>query len=87
MWARDSRQLGRFNIPFGGAKESNPLDYKSFKSFKSERRRDSMQRKASAVWQGDLKTGKGSISTESGTLKQTQYSFSARFENGIGTNP
>ena len=46
-----------------------------------------MKRKASAVWQGDLKTGKGSISTESGTLKQTQYSFSTRFENGVGTNP
>jgi len=46
-----------------------------------------MKRKASAVWQGDLKTGKGSISTESGTLKETQYSFSTRFENGVGTNP
>src|ERR1700747_1816299 len=46
-----------------------------------------MQRKASAVWQGDLKTGKGSISTDSGTLKDTQYSFSTRFENGVGTNP
>src|SRR6201987_2537348 len=46
-----------------------------------------MQRKASAIWQGDLKTGKGAISTESGTLKQTQYSFSTRFENGVGTNP
>ena len=46
-----------------------------------------MQRKASAVWQGDLKSGKGSISTDSGVLKQTQYSFSTRFENGVGTNP
>jgi lipoyl-dependent peroxiredoxin len=46
-----------------------------------------MQRKASAVWQGDLKSGKGSISTDSGTLKSTQYSFSTRFENGVGTNP
>jgi osmotically inducible protein OsmC len=46
-----------------------------------------MKRKASAVWQGDLKSGKGSISTESGTLKQAQYSFSTRFENGVGTNP
>lgn len=46
-----------------------------------------MQRKASAVWSGGLKDGKGSISTESGVLKQTQYSFSTRFENGIGTNP
>lgn len=46
-----------------------------------------MERKASAIWQGDLKTGKGSISTQSGVLKETQYSFSTRFENGIGTNP
>ena len=46
-----------------------------------------MQRKASAVWHGDLKTGKGSVSTASGVLKETQYSFAARFENGIGTNP
>ena len=46
-----------------------------------------IKRKASAVWRGDLKGGKGSISTESGVLKETQYSFSARFEDGIGTNP
>lgn len=46
-----------------------------------------MERKASAVWQGDLKAGKGSISTDSGTLKNAQYSFSTRFENGVGTNP
>ncbi|HTX20620.1 MAG TPA: OsmC family protein [Candidatus Aquilonibacter sp.] len=46
-----------------------------------------MKRKASAVWHGDLKSGKGAISTESGVLKQTQYSFSTRFENGAGTNP
>src|SRR4026209_1011131 len=46
-----------------------------------------MQRKASAQWQGDLKTGKGNISTESGVLSKAQYSFSTRFENGIGTNP
>jgi lipoyl-dependent peroxiredoxin len=46
-----------------------------------------MVRKASAVWQGSLKEGKGSISTESGTLSNAQYSFSTRFENGKGTNP
>ncbi len=46
-----------------------------------------MKRKASAVWRGGLKDGKGSISTESGVLKDTQYSFSTRFENGVGTNP
>lgn len=46
-----------------------------------------MKRKATAVWRGGLKEGKGTISTESGTLKDTQYSFSTRFENGVGTNP
>ncbi|HEY1662612.1 MAG TPA: OsmC family protein [Verrucomicrobiae bacterium] len=46
-----------------------------------------MKRKASAVWRGDLKSGKGSISSDSGVLKDTQYSFSTRFENGVGTNP
>ena len=46
-----------------------------------------MKRTANAQWRGDLKTGKGNISTASGVLSQTQYSFSARFENGTGTNP
>ena len=46
-----------------------------------------MKRKASAVWQGGLKDGKGTISTDSGVLSGTQYSFSTRFENGVGTNP
>jgi lipoyl-dependent peroxiredoxin len=60
--------------------------FKSNETF-NELRSNLMQRKASAVWQGDLKSGKGTISTDSGTLKQTQYSFSTRFENGVGTNP
>src|SRR6188474_3248498 len=46
-----------------------------------------MKRKASAIWRGGLKDGKGTISTESGVLKETQYSFSTRFEQGVGTNP
>jgi osmotically inducible protein OsmC len=46
-----------------------------------------MKRKASVVWQGGLKDGRGTISTDSGVLSQTQYSFSTRFEDGIGTNP
>lgn len=46
-----------------------------------------MKRKASAVWRGDLKAGRGTISTESTVLKDTQYSFGTRFENGPGTNP
>jgi lipoyl-dependent peroxiredoxin len=46
-----------------------------------------MKRKASAVWRGDLKSGRGTISTESTVLKDAQYSFGTRFENGPGTNP
>ena len=46
-----------------------------------------MNRTASAVWQGDLKKGQGTLSTQSGVLNKTQYSFSTRFESGIGTNP
>jgi osmotically inducible protein OsmC len=46
-----------------------------------------MVRKASAVWNGSLKEGKGTISTDSKVLSNAQYSFSTRFENGIGTNP
>ena len=46
-----------------------------------------MKRKASAHWQGGLKDGKGTISTESEVLSNTQYSFSTRFEEGVGTNP
>jgi osmotically inducible protein OsmC len=46
-----------------------------------------MQRTASAHWSGSLKDGKGTVSTQSGVLNQTQYSFSTRFENGAGTNP
>ena len=46
-----------------------------------------MQRKASAVWKGGLKDGKGSISVPGGALNNTQYSFTSRFESGAGTNP
>jgi len=46
-----------------------------------------MKRKASAVWKGAIKDGKGTISTESRVLSDTQYSFSSRFEEGNGTNP
>ena len=46
-----------------------------------------MTRTASAIWNGDLKTGKGTISAQSGTLKNTNYSFTDRFEQGAGTNP
>ena len=46
-----------------------------------------MKRSAQAKWQGDLKTGTGTISTASGTLATTPYSFHSRFEQGAGTNP
>src|SRR5215213_2553328 len=46
-----------------------------------------MKRNASAVWRGGLKDGKGTISSDSGVLADTQYSFSTRFEDGKGTNP
>ena len=46
-----------------------------------------MLRKASAEWNGTIKEGGGRITTESGVLADTQYSFSTRFEDGIGTNP
>ncbi|VFR24376.1 Osmotically inducible protein C [plant metagenome] len=46
-----------------------------------------MKKTASAVWQGDLKTGKGTISTESGALKDQPYGFNTRFEDAAGTNP
>jgi osmotically inducible protein OsmC len=46
-----------------------------------------MKRTAEAKWQGDLKTGTGQISTASGTLANTPYSFHSRFEQGKGTNP
>ncbi len=46
-----------------------------------------MQRKASAIWKGGLKDGKGSVSSGSGVLSNTPYSFATRFENTPGTNP
>jgi len=46
-----------------------------------------MDRSANAVWHGGLKDGKGTLSTQSGTLKEAQYSFSTRFENSVVTNP
>ena len=47
----------------------------------------SIKKKASAHWAGDLKTGIGSISTETGVLRDAPYGFKARFEGGKGTNP
>ena len=46
-----------------------------------------MKKTASAHWEGNLKQGKGTVSTESGTLKENPYGFNTRFENEPGTNP
>jgi lipoyl-dependent peroxiredoxin len=46
-----------------------------------------MKRKATAVWNGSGKEGNGHLSTQSSVLSKTQYSYSSRFEQGIGTNP
>ena len=45
------------------------------------------RRKSTAVWTGSGKEGKGHLTTQSGVLSKAQYSYSARFEEGIGTNP
>lgn len=44
-------------------------------------------RKARGIWQGDLKSGRGTVSVESGAVDAQPYSFSSRFETGTGTNP
>ena len=46
-----------------------------------------MKRSASAIWQGSLKTGKGTLTAPGGALKNTEYSFASRFASGAGTNP
>ncbi len=46
-----------------------------------------MQRSATAIWKGSLKEGRGTLTTASGTLSSTPYSFVSRFEQGAGTNP
>ena len=46
-----------------------------------------MKRTATSVWKGTIKDGTGKLSTASGTLKDAQYSYKTRFEEGVGTNP
>jgi lipoyl-dependent peroxiredoxin len=68
--------------------EQSSKTFNSYNEYKTRNTRSIfMDRTASAVWQGSLKEGKGKISTQSGVLKDSQYSFGTRFENGIGTNP
>jgi len=46
-----------------------------------------MNRIAAALWKGNLQEGEGTLTTESGVLAETQYSFRTRFAEGLGTNP
>ena len=46
-----------------------------------------MKRSANAIWKGSLKEGNGHITSKSTALNNVQYSFSSRFEEGVGTNP
>jgi len=95
--ARGARRPERAKIAYHGAGDASRVLTKAFalrgilitRSGESQpqQKERRMQRTASAVWRGGLKDGKGAISTQSGVLKDTQYSFSTRFENGIGTNP
>ena len=53
----------------------------------NQKKNNIMKRNGTAIWKGSLKEGKGTISTQSGILDKTQYSFKTRFEDGKGTNP
>ena len=46
-----------------------------------------IHKKGQAHWEGDIKRGKGTVSTESGALKEQPYGFNTRFEGAAGTNP
>jgi lipoyl-dependent peroxiredoxin len=72
-----------FHCPFAAVR----IERGTVKTGIDTTRRNDMDRSASAVWKGTLKEGAGTISTQSGTLKETQYSFKARFADGVGTNP
>lgn len=52
-----------------------------------QKKKQKMKRNATAVWNGTGKEGNGHLTTQSSTLNKTQYNFSSRFEEGIGTNP
>ncbi len=82
---------------FAGAELCEPIQWRGGFAIRSPaallvrrqslRRQYYMKRSAQAEWQGDLKSGTGTISTASGILAATPYSFSSRFEQGTGTNP
>src|SRR3979411_1470953 len=68
-------------------KNCNPSTMAEVSLISFRLRRLEMQRKASAEWKGGLKDGKGTVSSASGILSNTPYSFTTRFENAPGTNP
>src|SRR5260370_36100244 len=76
-----------FQLPLAPATHRRRYRYQVVIDTTKQKRRNTMDRSGSAVWHGSLKEGNGTISTQSGTLKETQYSFKARFADGVGTNP
>jgi lipoyl-dependent peroxiredoxin len=70
-----------------GEPSAGTADEPYFNAVQIERSGEMIKRKGSAVWKGGLTDGNGMISTESGVLRDTQYSFGTRFESGAGTNP
>jgi lipoyl-dependent peroxiredoxin len=73
--SQDTRAASNEGVGAGG-RSSNPIQEAKV-----------MKRTANAQWSGDLKAGKGNISTASGVLTSTAYSFGTRFAEGKGTNP
>jgi osmotically inducible protein OsmC len=70
--------------PAGGSRPSTPAALATGAALSQESR---MKKTATAHWSGDLKTGKGTISTQSGALKSQAYGFNTRFGDTPGTNP
>jgi lipoyl-dependent peroxiredoxin len=80
--------MSRTPPEFGGFQSHDSARlFRGFSKINQYKKEIVMLRTASAVWHGGLKDGKGAISSQSGVLKDTQYSFGTRFESGIGTNP
>ena len=74
-------------MALGIASVSVPFSATAFTVGNDKQLEDNMKRTASAVWRGGLKDGKGALTSQSGVLSNTPYSFDTRFENGSGTNP
>lgn len=86
MMAESSHwMIGVGLIPFAGHDTFRNEDYTQ--TFRREIRMADLLRSANAVWQGDLRGGKGTFSASSGAFRDAAYSFATRFENNPGTNP